>query len=168
MNRNLLDRLEKIITREIRVYEGYNALTELEKKLVIPFNAEKVMDAAVRRDQFVSEMKKLQEERREVVAQLGFDSSTRLTTVINDLLKGPEAKKFTTLANKLKKSVESSQRDTKELNGTMKFGMGMVDGLLSIFWSATRHVTKSYTRMGGLQESSTPAGTRESSVLKKA
>jgi hypothetical protein len=168
MNRNLLDRLEKILTHEIRVYEGYNALTELEKKFVIPFNPDKVMDAAVRRDHFVSEMKKLQTERRNVISELGFDSNTRLTTVISETLKGAEAKKFLTLANKLKKAVQSSQKDTKDLNGIIKFGMGMVDGLLSIFWSATRHVTKSYTRMGSIQESSTPAGTRASSVLKKA
>jgi hypothetical protein len=168
VDQNLISKLERIITHEIRVYEGYNALTELEKKVIAPFNAEKVLDAASRREQFLEEMKRLNFERQEIISQLGFPVNSRLTEVLPKVTKGNDYKRLMQLAKKLKSAAQSSYSDTKELSGVVKFGTGMVNGLLSIFWSATQHVTKSYTRLGNITESATPAGTRDSSVLKKA
>jgi hypothetical protein len=168
MNRALLPQLEKTLLAEIRIYEGYNALTELEKKVIAPFDAQKVSDAAVRREQFVEEMNKLQAQRLQIVQEIFGDNRTKLSILIADSLKGEERRKFLVLAEKLRKSVTASQQDTRELSSVARFGMTMVDGLLSILYSASRHVTKNYTRSGNIQESSTPAGSRAGNVLKRA
>jgi hypothetical protein len=168
MNRALLPQLEKVLLAEIRIYEGYNALTELEKKVIAPFDAVKVTDAASRREQFVDEMNRLQAERLSLIQQIFGDNKTKLTILIADCLQGEEKKRFAIIAEKLKRSVTTSQKDTRELGSIAKFGMSMVDGLLSILYSATQHVTKNYTRSGSIQESTTPAGSRAGNVLKRA
>ena len=168
MNKNLLPKLEKVLLAEIRIYEGYNALTQLEKQVIAPFNAEKVTNAAERREQFLDEMKRLQAERLILVKEIFGDNKARLSLLIADTLKGEERRRFLSLASTLKKCVTTSQKDTRELGSIARFGMSMVDGLLSILYSATQHVTKNYTRLGNIQESATPAGSRAGNVLKKA
>ena len=168
MNRSLIPALEKILQQEIRIYEGYNALTELERKVIAPFDSQKVSDAASRREQFVEEMARLESQRLKVIKEIFGEARSKLTNLINDSLAGDERRRLLTLANKLKSCVNAARKDTRELGGIVRFGMGMVDGLISIFYSASRHVTKNYTRLGSIKESSTPAGGRSGGVLKKA
>lgn len=167
MNLALLPKLEKLLLQEIRIYEGYNALTALERKVITPFIADKVIDASNRRDQFVSEMNRLHIQRQEMLFLIFDVKDRKLSDLIELNLKGADLKKFRQIAAKLKLVASNSMKDTRELGSIVKFGMGMVDGILSILWSATEHVTKSYTRMGGMKETTSPGGNRLSSVLKK-
>lgn len=160
--------LERLIQNEIKLYQQYLQILTEEKTHITKFNSEKVAVLTEKRERVLAAMDDAQQERMELCKQFPNSEGQKLSALIEQHYSGPERKKLLSLVGALRQGVSIAQKKTKEFGYITRFGLGMVEGLLSIFWSATQHVTKSYTRLGGIKENATPAGTRSSSVLKKA
>lgn len=160
--------LERLIEKEIKLYQLYLQLMTEERAVTTRFNAEKILSLAEKREYTLIEMKMAHEERLALCREFPQGDKQKLITIIGQNFKGEERKRLIQCGGKLKALAVQSQKRTREFGIITRFGLGIVDGLLSILWSATKHVTKSYSRLGTVKESSTPAGNRESSVLKKA
>jgi hypothetical protein len=57
---------------------------------------------------------------------------------------------------------------TKEFNQILNFSLGLVNGEISLLWSATQPVSRTYNAYGGMSEGVQPGPVRTGSSLGKA
>ena len=160
--------LERMLLKEIGLYERYLKIIAIEKSFITRFNSEKLLQAVEEREGIVASLADCNNERMAILKEVTKSDRSKLTTVIATIFQGQEQKRLFALTGKLKSLVVTAQKHTREVGLITKFASNLTDGLISILWSATRHVTKSYTARGAVQENSTPSTNRQSSVLKKA
>lgn len=164
----IISTLEKSLAREISLYEEYLKLIAEERGSIIRFKAEKVRDCSERREQLHDAMKEAHSRRLEILEQVPDSKHIKLTDLIEQQCLAGDRKKLLPLAHRLKKLVQQTQQQSKDCSSVVRFGMGIVDSLLSIIWSATKHVSRGYSRQGKVEERTQPTGDRKSSVLKSA
>ncbi len=160
--------LERIILKEIGLHERYVAVLKEERIHTAKINPEKISELTSLRELIVGEMKLCHHQRMEITAQFPNSRGQKLTALVERHASPEDQKRLLPLLKKLRAVVERSQKKTYDFGSVARFGLTMVEGLLSIIWSATQHVTKSYSRQGTIKEQTQPAGTRAGSVLKKA
>ncbi len=159
--------LEKIIQREIGLHEQYIAILKEERAYTTKADTEKIIEISTKRGLIVDEMKYCHHQRMEIASKLPMSRGQKLTALVERNASPEDQKRLLPLLKKLKEVVENSQKKTYDFGSVARFGLTVVEGLLSIIWSATQHITKSYSRQGTIKEQAQPAGTRASSVLKK-
>lgn len=160
--------IERNLTSENRLHEQYIEVIEEERKFTIQFKRDKLQKLVEKRERLVEQMKDAHMERLRLMSQIPDSNGKKLSELVEIHCSGEQKVKLLHSVAKLKSLALEGQRRTREHGSIVKFALGVVDGLVSIFWSATQHISKSYSRKGIVQESAQPAGTRQSSVLKKA
>lgn len=160
--------LERLLLKEIKINEEYIAVLKTERVHTAKVDVEQITIHTAKREMLLTQMKLCHTERMAICAQFPNSKGQKLTALLELHASPEDKKKLIPLAKKLRAVVELSQKKTREFGSVARFGITMVEGLLSIIWSATQHVSKSYSRQGTVKENSQPAGTRASSVLKKA
>lgn len=159
---------KSLIENECKIYEEYLACLDQERNSITKFNAESVTMLSEKRDQLQFRMKDAQLQRIAMIKDLTGIENTKLTDAVSKHFKGEEASTLLRLAKKLKTLVQKTQTKGHELSYISQFGLNVVNGLYSLFMSATQNVTRSYGRKGKIKESYHPAGSRHSGVIKEA
>ena len=159
--------LEILLTKECRLYEKYLAVLEEERSYIVRFNAEKVGELTAKRASLYEQMLKAQDGRLELMRTFPSNQGKKLRELISSYCTPEDKRRLMPLADSLKTLVETTQSQSREQNQILGFGLKMVHGMVSLFWSATQNVVRSYNRKGTSKEAYNPA-TRTSNVLKRA
>lgn len=160
--------IKALIDHECSLYNEYHALLIEERDYITKSNSEKIIELSDKRLGILEKMNSAQDKRKEIVKEITGDEKSKLTEAIAKKFKGDEARYLQKAAAKLRGVIQKSQRMGRECNGIVQFGMNMVNGLFSIFMTATKNVTRSYDSRGTVKESYNPTGNRQSGVIKEA
>ncbi len=156
-----------MLKKEISHYEEYIVLVRQEKEFITRFNAEKLAEITKLRADIYEKMLQAQDQRMALMREFPIKGSHKLRGLIKECCLKADQQKLMPLAEKLYKLVETAQSESKEQRLIINFGLRLVHGVVSLFWSATNNVVKSYGRTGISRESTNPT-TRDANLLKRA
>jgi len=92
----------------------------------------------------------------------------RVTDMVNQGCAPSDRKRLLALTHKVKAHLAVVDKHTKELNQILNFSLGLVNGEISLLWSATQPVSRTYNAHGGMTEGVQPGPVRAGSSLGKA
>lgn len=167
-NPRLVRDLSKMLERECGLYVDYLDILERERESITKFNAERVNELSAQRLQLTEELKAAKEER---VASLDFmpeSKKERLSQLIVQNCHPDDARRLMPLVQRLKNLVTLARAKAMEFNQVASYSLSIVNGSISILWSATQNVVRSYDPLGTMKESYNPATSRAASVLRSA
>lgn len=160
--------LEAALDVEIDVQTRYLAALEQERELLPKFKTENLAELTAKRELISKEMAEAQLVRVELMRQFPEFRGKRLTDLVQLHCHPSDAKRLEDKIKRLKRAVATNRASGNEFGQVAQFTLNLVNGVLSLFWSATQNVTRSYTRKGKVRESYNTQGGRHSGVLKQA
>jgi hypothetical protein len=160
--------LEKVLVDEVGACEEYLQLVAREQAHIVKFEHESVGLLAEKRAIVSERMAMLRDKRLEIVATIGGDKSLTVTQLVTQGCVPADKKRLLALVQKLRAKVDQVEDKSREFTQVVDFTLGLVNGSISILWSATQNVNKCYNAFGGLTQSFQPAPQRDGSLLGKA
>ncbi len=148
-----LSSLQRLLEQECAVHGEYIALMEKEEIALTKFKAEEVTALAGQREMLAGQMAQIQEKRQEFMQHFPDAEHKKLSELIIKHCHPEDARRLTPLVGRLKKLITRSRALGTALGQVANFSLSLVDGTLSILWSATQNVTRSYSRKGVIKES---------------
>lgn len=161
-------RLEKLLDHEYTLYEGYLELLKQEESHIVKFDTEAVNKLTLKRAELCEGMRAAHAERLELMGAFPECKGERLRKMALRCFHPQEAKRIISRADKLEALARETTREGIKHKQILSFGLKCVNGLVSMFWSATQNVVKSYSRKGKTKESYHPANSRKQNVIKEA
>lgn len=157
------------IEREIALYKKYLALMEEEQRSVTKFDANAIEALTEKRNSLCNQLDEARLKRDELVMRIAqCDVPMKLSEMVHRFCNREEKRKLTPLVDTLRTMVQSAQRASQEFSQVVNFSLGMVSSTLSIIWSATQEVQRSYTTQGVVKESFHPASAFRTGTLTQA
>jgi hypothetical protein len=160
--------LEKFLVDEVSLCDEYLKIIKDEQAAVVKLESETVTLLGEKRGVVVDNLTRLREERALLVERITGDEFTRVTDMINQGCAPGDKKRLLTLTNKVKGRLMVVDKCTKEFNQILNFSLGLVNGEISLLWSATQPVSRTYNAYGGMSEGVQPGPVRTGSSLGKA
>ena len=160
--------LEKFLVDEVSLCDEYLKIIKEEQAAVVKLDAEKVTLLGEARSFVVDKLTRLREDRALFVERMTGDEFTRVTQVINQGCGPSDKKRLIALTQKVKARLVAFDKCTKEFNQVLNFSLGLVNGEMSLLWSATQPISRTYNAHGGLTEGVQPGPVRTGSSLGKA
>ncbi len=160
--------LEKVLVEEIAQCDLYIALLFEEQKSVVALKPGQVSELGVKRAAAVEKLSELRNQRVKLIAAVTGSESVKASDLIQNYCSPQEKKRLLPLVQKLKQRITHVEEKSREFNQVLNFSLGLVNGSMSILWSATQPVTKSYNAFGAVTESVQQAVPRAGSSLGRA
>jgi hypothetical protein len=169
-NPRVIAALQRNLERSCTLHERYlNLLTE-ERARLKTFAADDVERIRLKREELLAGIAELNAQRLEILSAVPDGTTRKLSELIDveTAFAPADAAVVRPLVLKLKKLASAVQEQSREFSQVVNFALNLVHGSLSILWSATQNVTRSYTAGGSLLENRTPTGTRLQTTLRQA
>ena len=160
--------LEKILEEEISLYVEYVGILTQEQSCVVTLRADEVSVLSHRRAQVVARLETLQEARSAFVEQVSGREAMRLTDFVEQACALVDKKRVMTLVRKMKDVLQAVEEKSREFTQVLNFSLGLVNGEISLLWSASQPVTRVYNAFGSVQEAVQPGAPRVGSLLGEA
>lgn len=160
--------LEHSLRAELALQEEYASVLQEEREHITHFQAGKVEELSARRETLSEQMRVAAEHRVELMSMFPAHDGKRLTDLIREHCHPEDRRVLLPLAEKLKTAVLTTKRLGQEFKQLANFSLNLVNGVMSIIWSATQNVTRSYTPQGTVKEAFHAQGSRLAGVLKQA
>lgn len=160
--------LEKFLVDEVSLCDEYLKIIKDEQAAVVKLESETVTLLGEKRSVVVDKLTRLREERALLVERITGDEFTRVTDMINQGCAPSDKKRLLAVTNKVKARLAIVDKCTKEFNQILNFSLGLVNGEISLLWSATQPVSRTYNAYGGMSEGVQPGPVRTGSSLGKA
>jgi hypothetical protein len=160
--------LEQFLVDEISLCDEYLKIIKEEQTAVVKLEAERVSLLGEKRGLVVEQLTRIREDRALLVERITGDEFMRVTEMVNQGCAPSDKKRLLVLAYKVKARLAIVDRHTKEFNQILNFSLGLVNGEISLLWSATQPVSRTYNAHGGMTEGVQPGPTRTGSSLGKA
>jgi hypothetical protein len=164
----LIRSLESILEKELIQYKTYLSLLEKEQTAVIRLKSEDVNDCAAKRGQVVEILATLRENRVAILTALTGSDGVRVSDFVATIPVPTERKRLTLLVAAIKETIARVDARSREFSHVLNFSLGLVNGEISILWSASQAVTRVYNASGTLTEGTQPAAPRAGSLLGEA
>ncbi|MBX7144134.1 MAG: flagellar export chaperone FlgN [Oligoflexia bacterium] len=160
--------LDAVLDQEIELQEKYAALLAAERAALARFDSAEVERTCSERESVYDQMQQLHSRRTELMKEFPEFRGRRLSELVQLFCQPEDGRRLQGKILRLKQGIQKTRRGSSEFGQIAQFSLNLVNGVLSMLWSATQHVTRSYTRRGGVKESVHPSGDRHSNVLKEA
>jgi hypothetical protein len=160
--------VEKFLQEEIVLCDEYLRILSLEQAAVIKLDSQNVSQHSEARNVVVEKLAKLRDSRALLVERVTGDPFTRVSEMVANGCGPTEKRRLLVLTEKVKGKLVQVDKKTRELNQILSFSLGLVNGEISILWSATQPVARSYTPYGTIQEGVQPGPSRVGSLLGEA
>lgn len=160
--------LERVLEQELACYSEYLALLAEEQVGVVRLKAEQVALLSQRRSEVVSRIAELRDQRLEIVASVSNDEERRLSDIIRSSCASADAKRLEKLVTQIKAILAVVESKSREFSQVLNFSLGLVNGEISLLWSASQSVTRVYNAFGAVNEASQPSAPRAGSLLGEA
>lgn len=167
-NSRLVRELDSALTAEIRLQEEYALVLSEERACITKFEADRVQELSAKRETLSEEMQKASDRRLELMSMFPSHEGKRLTDLIRAHCHREDMQRLLPLAEKLRAALLKTKTLGLEFKQLANFSLNLVNGVISIIWSATQNVTRSYTAQGTVREAFNTPGTRLAGVLKEA
>jgi hypothetical protein len=168
LDARVVKKVERILEDEYALYVEYLAVLSQEQSSVIALKAEQVSALSTRRAEIINRLSALRDERTVLIEEGNDGEPRRLSEVIEQSCPQPERKKLLALISKIKISLRKVEEKSKEFNQVLGFTLGLVNGEISLLWSASQSVTRVYDSFGSLHEARQPSAPRAGSLLGQA
>lgn len=168
LDQRILKDLEKIINDECTAVDQYLNLLKAEQDHVVKLRGDEVSELSSRREILTDTLARLRSQRDDLVRILNKNTRVTLTELITIQGGIADKKKFLPLIQKLKKRLQAFEDRNKEFSEVVNFSLGLVNGSLSILWSATQTVSRCYNAFGAITESFQPTAPRAGTLLGRA
>lgn len=160
--------LERLVGDEVALCEQYLKILSEEERSVIKLEAEKITAMTTDRSEIIERLELARGKRVEFVSKLAGDPGATLTRLVTARTGPGDRKRLMPLIQRLKDLAAKIEEKTREFSQVVDFSLGLVNGSLSILWSATQNVTRCYNAFGGVTELVQPVTPRSGSLLGKA
>ena len=160
--------LVSILQKEIELYTKYTALLEEERHFLVKFKEEKVNAITAKRIEVYNSLESLQKERMQLMESFPDWRGKKLYDLVIKHMHHKNAKRVLPLVTQLREVVKKTEASGKQHSQILSFSLRSIQGVLSILWSATQTVVKSYNSKGKMQNSYHPSDSRSAGVLKQA
>jgi hypothetical protein len=160
--------LEKFLVDEVALCDEYVKIIQQEQAAVVKLESEKVTILGEQRGAVVDKLTRIREDRALLVERITGDEFTRVTDMVNQGCGPQDKKRLLALIHKVKARLVIVDKCTKEFNQILNFSLGLVNGEISLLWSATQPVSRTYNAYGGMKEGVQPGPARSGSSLGKA
>jgi hypothetical protein len=160
--------LERILERELSLYTQYLALLEQEQQFVVTLKADKVTALSARRGDIINSIDSLRQERTAIVETITGHEGVKLSECIENFCLPADSKKLLSLVTKIKLALEKVEYRSREFNNVLSFSLGLVNGEISLLWSASQSVNRVYNAFGSMHEAVQPGAPRAGSLLGEA
>lgn len=160
--------LEKFLQEEISLCDEYLKIIATEQAAVVKLQSDLVAQHGEARGLVVEKLSKVRDSRALLVERVTGDPYTRVSEMVEQGCGPGDKKRLLALTQKVKARLAQVDKRTRELNQILSFSLGLVNGEISILWSATQPVARSYTPFGTLNEGVQPGPTRSGSLLGRA
>jgi hypothetical protein len=167
-NSRLILELERALRSEIELQRKYAEILRQEREHITQLQADQVEKLVAEREILADRMREANDRRLELMRMFPDHEGKRLTELVRLYCHPQDARRLLPLAEELRGVLLQTKSLGQEFRQVTSFSLNLINGALSILWSATQHVTRSYTPTGAIKESSHSAGTRLSGVLKQA
>jgi hypothetical protein len=160
--------LERLLSEELAQCDLYLKLIEEERVAVIKLNPDEVTAISLRRQNVVDALITLRNDRQKLVALLSGSEGTKASELVERVCAPTEKKRLLTIIQKIKLRVKSMESASRDFNQVVNFSLGLVNGSMSLIWSATQPVSKVYNAFGAMKQGVQPAAPRSGSLLGQA
>lgn len=160
--------LERVLEQELACYSEYLALLAQEQVSVVGLRAEQVVALSQRRAEVVQRIGELRDQRLGLVATVADSEERRLSDIIREACPPADAKRLDKLVTQIKAIVAVVESKSREFNQVLNFSLGLVNGEISLLWSASQSVARVYNAFGAVHEAVQPSAPRSGSLLGEA
>lgn len=160
--------LEKFLIDEIALCDEYVKIIAEEQAAVVKLDSATVTILGEKRAAVVEKLTLLREERALLVERVTGDEFTRVSDMVAQGCGPVDKKRLLALAQKVKARLAIVDKTTREFGQIVNFSLGLVNGEISLLWSATQPVSRTYNAHGGLVEGVQPGPPRTGTSLGKA
>ena len=167
-NGALIRKLEAALLEEIKLQVSYSMVVEEENSFITKFNTDKIKALSEKREGMYMAIAAAMEKRAALALEI--PGATK-SSCLRDLLKAEahpaDADRLCRHAEKLRVLVSSNHQRGREFGRLANFALTLVNGSLSILWSATQSITRAYGRNGVVTEKMAPKS-RTQMTIKEA
>ncbi|MEY4701569.1 MAG: hypothetical protein RL326_1756 [Pseudomonadota bacterium] len=164
----VLKALETSLDEELRHYHDYLQILEQEQERVVTLKTDELVEFSSSRSKIIDRLSQLRDVRVGIVASLVGNDCTKLSDFVEDLPASADKKRLSNYVEKIKSAVASVDKKTKEFNQVLSYSLGLVNGEISLLWSASQTVSRVYNAFGSVVEGAQPAPQRVGSLLGEA
>jgi hypothetical protein len=168
LNTGGVQQLERILERELSCYTEYLALLAEEQKSVVGLKPDQVEALSGRRSEVVSLIGDLRDQRLKIVAEMTGNHDIRLSDFIRTACAPADARRLDKIASQIKAILTVVESKSREFSQVLNFSLGLVNGEISLLWSASQSVTRVYNAFGSVTEATQPTAPRTGSLLGEA
>jgi hypothetical protein len=160
--------LERLLTEELAQCDLYLKLLEEEKNAVIKLKPDEVSELSLRRLTVVDALGALRSDRQKLVALLSGEEGVKASELVERICGPADKKRLLAVIQKIKLRVKQMESQSRDFNQIVNFSLGLVNGSMSLIWSATQPVSKVYNAFGAMKQGVQPAAPRSGSLLGQA
>jgi hypothetical protein len=160
--------LERLLTEELAQCDLYLKLLEEEKNAVVKLKPEEVSALSIRRLTVVDALDALRSDRQKLVALLSGEEGAKASELIERICGPADKKRLLAVIEKIKLRVKQMETQSRDFSQIVNFSLGLVNGSMSLIWSATQPVSKVYNAFGAMKQGVQPAAPRSGSLLGQA
>lgn len=137
--------LESLLKKELKLYKDYEKLIDRERDNVVNFDAEKVVELTLQREQIFETLSSMQVKRMEIVGPHLKRYNLPLTQWLEKYGSVELRQRLLPLATTLKSTVRECREKIADFGQLLNFALTMVSGTVSILWSGTQDNTSTYS-----------------------
>ena len=145
--------LSALLNEECALHERYLEVLSSEQDAVSGIRSEEVAALTLEREALVRAIQDINDRRIEFLRRFPESEGKKLSELLARHCHPEDLRQLNPLVKKLKLLLERSRRAGREMGQITDFALRMVNGTMSILWSATQNVTRSYTKSGVAKES---------------
>lgn len=164
----VLKTLETSLDEELTQYNDYLRILEQEQERVVTLKTDELVEFSARRSKIIDRLSQLRDIRVSIVSSLAGDESTKLSDFVDGLPASADKFRLASYVEKIKSAVVAVDRKTKEFTQVLNYSLGLVNGEISLLWSASQTVSRVYNAFGSVVEGAQPAPQRVGSLLGEA
>lgn len=164
----VLKNLETSLDEELRQYQEYLQILEKEQERVVTLKTDELVEFSATRSKIIDRLAQLRDTRISIVSSLVGNETTKLSEFVEALPASTDKTRLATYVDKIKSAVSAVDRKTKEFTQVLNYSLGLVNGEISLLWSASQTVSRVYNAFGSVVEGAQPAPQRTGSLLGEA
>lgn len=144
-----------IINKQIALYQEYLKVQDEEKEGLKRVNVQKIKENTVLRSNILEYIYVLKNKLADILNREG---ENKILKLINKSASNEQKMILIPRIKKLRELVKQTQGKAREYSALLDFSSNIVNGSLSILWSATQGIFKSYGRDRNIHQSYHPSG----------
>jgi flagellar biosynthesis/type III secretory pathway chaperone len=168
LDSKIVKQLERKLEQELALYNEYLSILAQEQNFVVSLKADKVASLSQRRGEIIEQLEALRDNRTSMIDEIAGREGVKLSEFIEESCIPADRKKLLALVGKIKAALQEVENSSREFNQILNFSLGLVNGEISLLWSASQSVSRVYNSFGAVHEAVQPGAPRAGSLLGEA